>query len=521
MFTLSTIVFLGAISMVTGLAALAMVIWLAPTPRQGNRHNPQDVLAEPRRFTFRDGYLIEVTGGAGFLIPTPINHLTAWDSLQDSLIEVLENVPEAFSGLREEGRAFQLSGAYGRDTLTVIGVRDGDELIITVAAAGAEQHSVRLDRRSVVSLQADNDMLHSAIETSPILSWAINQQGEVIWGNAAYIACIQSVTGPDSGIGWPLPALFADETTKTPGTVRRKLVAMDDTVRWFELSVVKSSDALRFVHATPLDKVIKAEDALRTFIHTLTKTFAHLPTGLAIFDRDRQLALFNPALIDLTELDGGWLSQRPTLESFFDRLRERQKLPEPKDYKAWRESLSAVERATDSGTYEETWNLPTGQIYRVTGRPHPDGAVALLIEDISAEMSITRRFRSTLEVYQAVLDTSQEALAVFDANGQISMSNDRYAQMWGHDPRNALTTISATEALQTWQAACLPNPLWGEVRDFLTTTDDRAEWFDDVICTDGSQLQVRVSPLARGGTLVGFMAGTATLQISDASTAAQ
>ena len=61
-------------------------------------------------------------------------------------------------------------------------------------------------------------------------------------------------------------------------------------------------------------------------------------------------------------------------------------MPEPKDYRSWRQQMSDLEAAAQNGTYEETWALPTGQTYRVTGRPHPDGAVALLFEDISAEV---------------------------------------------------------------------------------------------------------------------------------------
>ena len=85
--------------------------------------------------------------------------------------------------------------------------------------------------------------------------------------------------------------------------------------------------------------MIRAEDTLRSFIQTLTKSFAVLPTGLAIFDREGQLALFNPALIDMTGLDAAFLSRRPRMTDFFDALRDLQKLPEPRDYKAWRDDL--------------------------------------------------------------------------------------------------------------------------------------------------------------------------------------
>lgn len=66
-------------------------------------------------------------------------------------------------------------------------------------------------------------------------------------------------------------------------------------------------------HAVDVNAVVKSEIAQRNFVQTLAKTFAQLSIGLAIFDRNGQLALFNPALIDLTELPAEFLSGRPTL----------------------------------------------------------------------------------------------------------------------------------------------------------------------------------------------------------------
>jgi hypothetical protein len=41
---------------------------------------------------------------------------------------------------------------------------------------------------------------------------------------------------------------------------------------------------------------------------------------------------------------------------------------------------------------------------RVTGRPHPNGAIAFLFEDISQEVSLTRRFRTDLDLDRGILD---------------------------------------------------------------------------------------------------------------------
>lgn len=498
--------FVLVISFCAALAALFAILLLAPRVRSGPVHAPDDVLAEPRSFVFRDGYLLEHSGGAGFLIPTPVDHLTAWDSLEESLADLVDGINDAFAGLRTEGRAFRLNGIMGKDRMTVVGVRDRDLIRVTVAASGREHGCVRIDQATLDGLTRDMANLRAAAETTPALSWCQDETGHITWANAAYRERLSAQKGDVAASVWPIGRLFPEEATLSPGVVRRKLPSEGQpSDLWFELTVSDVFSGSRYIHAMPLDKVVRAEDNLRNFIQTLTKTFAHLPTGLAIFDKDRQLALFNPALINLTDLDGAWLSQRPKLATFFDHLRERQRLPEPKDYKAWRDSLTELERATGTGTYEETWSLPSGQTFRVTGRPHPDGAVALLIEDISAEVSVTRRFRSELEMFQSVFDSGDEAIVVFTPAGQLTLSNARYSELWDHDPRYSLTEVSASDAISLWKDNTAPSPIWGELRDFIGTLNKRAEWFEDVIMRDGRMLHVRVSPLVGGMTLVGFL----------------
>ena len=57
------------------------------------------------------------------------------------------------------------------------------------------------------------------------------------------------------------------------------------------------------------------------------------------------------------------------------------------------------------------------------GRPHPDGAIAFLIEDISAEVALTRNYRAELEMGQALLDVVEDGFAVFSSSGIMMFCN--------------------------------------------------------------------------------------------------
>ncbi len=274
--------------------------------------------------------------------------------------------------------------------------------------------------------------------------------------------------------------------------------------RWFNVTKTLSSDGGSLNYASDIDKVIEAEIAQRKFVQTLTKTFAQLSTGLAIFDRERQLALFNPALIDLLALPADFLSSRPTLVSFFDRLRETRMMPEPKNYSNWRQQIAELVIASVDGRFQETWTLPSGLTYRVTGRPHPDGAIALLFEDISAEISLTRRFRAQLNLGQAVIDTLDEAIAVFSTTGILTNSNRAYRHLWKSDPRHQFCRGFHARYTTPMAKHGMLQPFWVRLRDYMIDHGDRTEWFGDVPMKDGTTLECRVSPLTGGATLVGF-----------------
>lgn len=355
------------------------------------------------------------------------------------------------------------------------------------------------------SLQDEAGWLRQAVTGAPYPIWQSDRTGQVIWANTAYRELVARFK-PDPPPDADCPALFEiPYTTDSDSTSYRMSVTPLGSVQpyWFDVRSLRL-DTGWMNYATDVNAVVNAEIAQRNFVQTLTKTFAQLSIGLAIFDRKRQLALFNPALIDLTSLPAEFLSARPNLLSFFDRLRDRQMMPEPKNYRSWRDQIADLVAAADNGQYRETWSLPSGLTYRISGRPHPDGAVAFLFEDISAEISLTRRFRSQLELGQSVLNTLDQSIAVFSPSGVLAFSNTAYRQMWGIDPDSSFADISVTEASRHWQAGSLPTPVWGDLRDFVVQFGERSDWQADVTLRDGRRVTCQVVPMAGGATMVMF-----------------
>lgn len=166
--------------------------------------------------------------------------------------------------------------------------------------------------------------------------------------------------------------------------------------------------------------------------------------------------------------------------------------------------MAKLEAAAIDGTYSELWTLPSQLTYRVSGRPHPDGAVAFVFEDISADITLKRRFRSEIEQGHAILDCLDQGIAVFSNIGIMTFTNLGYQELWGNDPSSALVDTSIVEATRDWQSLCRPSPIWGDLRDFVLNTRERSEWCESIELLDGTLVTCRVVPLANGATLVRF-----------------
>lgn len=371
---------------------------------------------------------------------------------------------------------------------------------------GEDVHTMR-------ALRNELELLRANTAEAPFLLWRQNQTGEITWVNRAYLDTMRRFNGQGSELSWPLPSLFPSLQPTVGGrdhepqriAVHGKGATED---AWYDCHITAIGQDI-LCTAIPADEAVRSENRRREFTQTLTKTFAELAIGLAIFDRSRRLVLFNPALLDLTNLPTDFLTSRPSMVSFLDRLRESRVMPEPRDYRTWRTAISELEAAAADGTYSETWSLPDGQTYHVTGRPHPDGAVALLFEDISAEMSLTRRFRAELEQSQAVIDAFSEAVAVFSPVGQLIMSNQAYSDLWQSEPDASLEPVTLTDATRQWHSLSAPTPTWGDFRDFAQTPQDREEWTATVSLLDGRPVLCRFIPQKGGATLALFQVQSA------------
>ncbi|WBU56377.1 PAS-domain containing protein [Paracoccus sediminicola] len=397
-------------------------------------------LVAPCIFLFRQNRLIDATAPAQAIMDTcPSGDLTGLKSWLTRHFDGLD-------GLDDHGTGIELLGKSGtgsaRLRLLAEPAADG-ALRLTLVRPDAEAAGIVVDSLSQQAMEEELSLLRGMLNHAPAMIARRDKDGQVIWANARYLAAAERRMNDETS--WPLPDFIEIDPNSTASDgARRARVDAAGIAYWFDCHE-QEDDHGSTVYALPADATVRAEQSLREILQTLTKTFADLPIGLAIFDRERQLQLFNPALIDLTGLSAAFLSSRPSLFSVLDQLRELRMVPEPRDYRSWRKQITTLESAASAGHHVETWSLPGGRTYRVTGRPHPGGAVAFLFEDITSEITLARKFRAELTFGAQVLDGLDEALIVFNAVGQVVTTNQSYQKLWGDPPERI------NEALRIWR----------------------------------------------------------------------
>ena len=472
-------VFLVSISAVLLVSGLIVAKTYFP-PKSKPPHTNQKIA-----FWFQDDQLQHSTeAGHQMLVD-----LVATNNLLDILTYFEHRFPGAKSLINNENSISELRSTWAHDQAILRVERQNKEIQIELLDSATASNIYKL-RRSKHELE----MMQNVVESTPFPVWQIAESGNIMMSNLAFREL-------GSELGCQL-IQFAQSTNHPVERVKFE-VDKNKPPHWFDINKFSLPES-SVQYALDVTEIVRAQQAQKNFVQTLTKTFATLSIGLAIFDRNRQLMLFNPALIDLTTLPADFLSARPNLLTVFDKLRDKQIMPEPKNYATWREKLAIVVAAATEGTYTEIWNLPTGATFRISGRPHPDGALAFLFEDITAEVSMSRRFTAELELHRELLNNLDGAIAIFSISGELYHQNEAHALLWGNlstDPEHRSTIQDASKL---WHSRSKPTGIWGEIRDFVSQIDEREGWREEIVYDTDQRINVQVIPLMGQHTAVCF-----------------
>jgi signal transduction histidine kinase len=227
-----------------------------------------------------------------------------------------------------------------------------------------------------------------------------------------------------------------------------------------------------------------------------------MTAGTAQFDADRSLSFFNRPFAAMTQLDPEWLAEKPEFDRVIERMRDQQRLPETRDFPAWRDERRGWFTSPEEAL-EEEWTLPGGDHIRVVAQPLPDGGLRLFLEDRTEQLRLASARDTLLRVRAATFDNLFEAISVFASDGRLYLWNRLFTEDWELD-EEWLSSHPRVDELVKAMAPKLVNPAAAaQIREMVRqTTNERQSANGRVTMTDGRQFQFAAVPLPDGNALL-------------------
>src|SRR5205085_7326742 len=119
----------------------------------------------------------------------------------------------------------------------------------------------------------------------------------------------------------------------------------------------------------------------------------------------------------------------PSLDELLGRLRERRRVPEYADFRAFkRQQLGMFTSLIEP--LGELMHLPDGRTLSVSVSPHPLGGLIFVYEDVTDRLALESSYNTLIAVQRETLDNLFEGIAVFGSDGRLKLQNPAYRKIW-------------------------------------------------------------------------------------------
>jgi signal transduction histidine kinase len=226
-----------------------------------------------------------------------------------------------------------------------------------------------------------------------------------------------------------------------------------------------------------------------------------MTAGTIQFDADQAVSFFNQPLAVMTQLDPDWLAEHPEFDRVLERMREKNRLPEVRDFPVWKADRRAWFTSTQE-VIEEDWILADGDHLRVVAQPLPDGGLRMFLEDRTEQVRLASARDTLLRVRAATFDNLFEAIGVFASDGRLYLWNRRFRDVWDIEEER-LTEHPRVDELIPAMARKLVNPTAAaQIREMVRqTTNERQSSSGRISMTDGRHFEFAAVPLPDGNAL--------------------
>jgi len=400
-------------------------------------------------------------------------------------------------GLRSGG-AFAVEGRQSAMGETVLWLLDGS------AAAVARQAS------------DESASLRELIDAIPAPIWRRDRDHVLVDCNAAYARALDATRELVLAEGRELAPTDIREPADAKRRNARRHIVIGGSRRLLDITELSCSDGGAIGFAFDRTEVETAETELRRHVGAHAQVLESVGAAVAIYGADQRLKFFNTAFAGLWGLEAEWLADEPSFGDVLERLRERRRIPEHADFRAFkRERLQLFTSLI--ARHQELMHLPDDRTLLLSISPHPFGGLTFVYEDVTDRLALERSCNTLTQVRRATLDNLFEGVAVYGSDGRLKLHNPAYLKIWGLSQPDVAGEPHIGEIVD-------------KMRSFLDDGEDWAAMKQSMIANvtahtaasgplhrrDGSMLQVATVPLPDGNVLLTYLDVTDTARVERA-----
>ncbi|ANI76647.1 MULTISPECIES: sensor histidine kinase [Sphingobium] len=449
-------------------------------------------------------------------VPTFVSELTASDGGLEP--EDAAALAQEIAAAQRAGRSFALPvrGEGSSRLLLVRGAPAGPVLaesggvVLWIFDATDSQSEIQALTSKVEQLRDALEALAGLVEAAPFPMWHRTPDMRLSLVNAAYVRAVDGDNAADviahgtelvEAVGGLSPEAAAEQALAESRAVERMVPAtIDGERRTMRVVDVPLGDAGVAGFAMDQNELEQARVEHRRLEDAQRDLLDRLSAGVARFGPDRTLRFWNQPFMSLFGLDQDHLADQPVFERVLDRMREARRLPEHRDFPAWRAERREWFLSPDPR--EENWLLADGTHLRVYAQPLPDGGLLLIFEDRTEQVQLSSARDTLLRVRTATFDNLFESIGVFSSDGRLSLWNSRFRTIWDISEDLLAQHPRIDELLRAVQSRLAKPQQANLVRELVrAATVERKQRVGHVGFADGRIFEFAAIPLPDGNAL--------------------
>lgn len=390
------------------------------------------------------------------------------------------------------------------------GLSESGGVVLWIFDATDSQAEIESLKGHVAQLRDALEALAGLVEAAPFPMWHRTPDLRLSLVNSAYVRAVDGENAAEviaNGIelveaaGGVSPQAAAAEAVAKDAPLDRMVPATIDgerrTMRVVDVPLGPAGVAGYAVDHHALEQARVEHRRLEAAQRDLLD---RLSAGVARFGPDRALRFWNQPFMSLFGLRQEALADAPLFERVLDQMRDARRLPEHRDFPAWRTERRNWFLSPDP--QEENWLLQDGTHLRVYAQPLPDGGLLLIFEDRTEQVQLSSARDTLLRVRTATFDNLFESIGVFSADGRLQMWNSRFRTVWGATEELLASHPRIDDLMRAVQEKLAKPQQSKLVRELVrAATIERKQRGGHVGFADGRMFEFAAIPLPDGNAL--------------------